>query len=227
MISFRNVTISFGNGVTALSSVSFDIPKNDFVFLVGQSGAGKSTVLNSIMGSHRPKSGTIEVGSSGTKVGRINGKKLSLLRQEIGFVFQDFKIIPYKNVFENVLVALTIKGISPSLYQPEVMSVLHSVGLENRLYEFPSQLSAGEQQRVAIARALAGGRQIILADEPTGNLDPKTTWEIMRIFTNLTGQRTVVIATHNNDVVNSLKKRTITLEQGHLVSDLVSSHTTS
>ena len=102
MISFRNVTISFGNGVTALSSVSFDIPKNDFVFLVGQSGAGKSIVLNSIMGVHRPKSGTIEVGTSGTKVGRIGGKKLALLRQEIGFVFQDFKIIPYKNVFENV-----------------------------------------------------------------------------------------------------------------------------
>jgi cell division transport system ATP-binding protein len=121
---------------------------------------------------------------------------------------------------------ITWGWFSPFHSQAEVMSVLHSVGLENRIYEFPSQLSAGEQQRVAIARALAGGRQIILADEPTGNLDPKTTWEIMRIFTSLAGQRTVVIATHNNDVVNSLKKRTITLDQGNLVSDTSNLHIT-
>ena len=134
-------------------------------------------------------------------------------------MFQDFKILPHKNIFENVLVALAVKNISPNLYKPEVMSVLRSVGLQDRLYEFPIQLSAGERQRVAIARALAGGRQIILADEPTGNLDPKTTWEIMKIFTSLAGQRTIIIATHNNDVVSSLKKRIITLEHGKIKSD--------
>ena len=219
MVSFRDVTIAFGNGVIALNNVSFEVPQNEFVFLVGQSGAGKSTILNSMMGLHKPKTGTIEVGKSGTKVGRIKGKKLALLRQGIGFVFQDFKILPHKNIFENVLVALAVKNISPNLYKPEVMSVLRSVGLQDRLYEFPIQLSAGERQRVAIARALAGGRQIILADEPTGNLDPKTTWEIMKIFTSLAGQRTIIIATHNNDVVSSLKKRIITLEHGKIKSD--------
>lgn len=219
MISFQDVTISFGNGVHALQNVTFSVEKNEFVFLVGQSGAGKSTILNSIMGLHRPKTGTIEVGESGTKVGRIRGKRLAKLRQNIGFVFQDFKILHHKNIFENVLVALEIKQIPSQFYKPEVMAVLKSVGLDERAFEFPVQLSAGELQRVAIARALAGGRQIILADEPTGNLDPKTTWEIMKIFTTITGQRTIVIATHNSDIVNSLKKRTITLEHGHITGD--------
>lgn len=219
MISFHNLTIGFNNGVTALNNVSFEIARNEFVFLIGPSGAGKSTILNAIMGIYRPKAGTIEVGESGTRVGRMKGAKLARLRQNIGFVFQDFKVLPHKNVFENIVVALEIKHIPAAFYKAEVMSVLKSVKLENRMYEFPAQLSAGELQRVAIARALAGGRQIILADEPTGNLDPKTTWEIMRIFTSLAGQRTIVIATHNTDVVNSLNKRVLTLEHGSIIKD--------
>ncbi len=220
MITFSEVTISFGNGTSALSDVSFSIKKNEFVFLVGQSGAGKSTILNTIMALHKPKKGYVEVGDPGLRVAKLKGSKLAKYRQDIGFVFQDFKILPYKNIFENVLLALKAKGVPAAFQKKEVMDALDKVGLSDKALEFPIQLSAGELQRVAIARALAGDRHIILADEPTGNLDPKTTWEVMKLFTQLAGQKTILIATHNTDVVSSLKKRTITMEKGAIISDV-------
>ncbi len=219
MISFSEVTIKFGNGVTAMEDVSFSIAKNEFVFLIGASGAGKSTVLSCIMGVHKPKKGSVEVGEPPVRVQKLKGRKLAQHRQNIGFVFQDFKILPYKNIIENVVLALSAKDIPLAFQKQEAMDALAKVGLQNKIQEFPVQLSAGELQRVAIARALAGDRQIILADEPTGNLDPKTTWDVMKLFTNLAGQRTILIATHNIDVVNSLKKRTITLDKGKVIAD--------
>lgn len=219
MISFSDVTVSFGNGVTALNDISFSINKNEFTFLVGASGAGKSTILSCIMGVYKPKKGTVEVGEPPVRVQKLKGNKLAKHRQNIGYVFQDFKVLPYKNIFENVLLALSAKDVPAAFQKQEVMDALAKVGLQDKTLEFPIQLSAGELQRVAIARALAGDRHILLADEPTGNLDPKTTWDVMKLFTNLAGQRTILITTHNIDVVNSLKKRTITLDKGTITSD--------
>lgn len=219
MIKFSDVTVTFGNGISSLHDVSFDIGNNEFVFLVGPSGAGKSSILNSIMGLYHPKKGTIEVGEPPVKVNKLKGNKLAEFRQSIGFVFQDFKVLPYKNIFENILIALRVKNIPTQFYKEEVMSALKNVGLEDKAFEFPIQLSAGELQRVAIARALSGDRHIILADEPTGNLDPKTTWDVIKLFVSLADHRTIIIATHNVDVVSSLKKRTITLEKGAIVRD--------
>lgn len=224
MIKFSDVTVSFGNGVTSLHDVSFEIGDNEFVFLVGPSGAGKSSILNTIMGLYHPKKGTVEVGEPPIKVNKLKGDKLAELRQHIGFVFQDFKILPYKNIFENILISLQVKQVPTQFYREEVMSALKNVGLEDKCLEFPSQLSAGELQRVAIARALAGDRRIILADEPTGNLDPKTTWDVMKLFVSLADHRTIIIATHNVDVVSSLKKRTIVLEKGTVVKDGIGKH---
>ncbi len=219
MISFSNVTVTFGNGHSALRDISFVVKTNEFVFLVGPSGAGKSTILNTLMGMHKPSSGVVEVGDPPVNVYKLRGNKLAELRQSIGFVFQDFKILPYKNIFENVLIALKVKNVPSQFYKAEVMNALKSVGLENKALEFPLQLSAGELQRVAIARALAGDRRVILADEPTGNLDPKTTWDVMKLFVTLADHRTIVIATHNVDVVASLKKRIIKLDLGKIVDD--------
>lgn len=219
MISFSHVTVAFKNGSCALDDATFSIAPHEFVFLVGPSGAGKSTILNTIMGIYKPSSGTVMVGAPARDVAKLKSKTLAELRQNIGFVFQDFKIIPHKNIFENVLVALRVKHIPAQFHKNEVMNSLKSVGLEQKAFEFPIQLSAGELQRVAIARALAGDRKILLADEPTGNLDPKTTWDVMKIFVSLAPQRTIVIATHNTDVVTSLNKRVITLEKGSVVSE--------
>jgi cell division transport system ATP-binding protein len=219
MITFSDVTVAFKSGKTALQNVSLKINKNEFVFLVGASGAGKSTVLNSIMGIHKPTSGSLEVGEPPLKVSSLRGNKMAKHRQSIGFIFQDFKILPYKNIFENILLALKAKNIPATTHKREVMDSLVKVGLQDKYLEFPIQLSAGELQRIAIARAFAGDRSIILADEPTGNLDPKTTWDVMKIFTSLIGQKTILIATHNTDIVNSMKKRTITIDSGKILSD--------
>ncbi len=219
MISFTHVTVEFGNGHTALQDVSFTIGSNEFVFLVGPSGAGKSTILNTIMGICRPSQGTVEVGDPPVTVNKLRGKSLAHIRQSIGFVFQDFKILPHKNIFENVLIALKAKDIPAQFQKAEVFESLRRVHLENKAFEFPIQLSAGELQRVAIARALAGDRRIILADEPTGNLDPKTTWDMMKLFVSIADHRTILIATHNVDIVSSLKKRIITLDHGAITHD--------
>lgn len=219
MISFNHVTVAFKNGSHALDDVSFSIQPNEFVFLVGPSGAGKSTILNAVMGVFKPSHGSVNVGDPSIDVTKLAGNRLAEFRQNIGFVFQDFKIIPHKNIFENVLVALRVKHVPAQFQKNEVMNNLKNVGLEKKAFEFPIQLSAGELQRVAIARALAGDRKILLADEPTGNLDPKTTWDVMKLFVSLAPSRTIVIATHNTDVVASLNKRVIQLNKGKVVNE--------
>ncbi|KKQ64522.1 MAG: Cell division ATP-binding protein FtsE [Candidatus Daviesbacteria bacterium GW2011_GWA2_38_24] len=218
MITFDKVTKKFPLGNTALNEVSFETDDNEFIFLVGPSGAGKSSILKMITQELKPTSGSIIIDDFD-----ITDKNFSQkvnLRRKIGIIFQDFKVLVDKNVFENIAVSLKVIGADYSLIKSEVQRVLSLVGLDEKEKVFPLQLSAGELQRVAIARAVIGDRNIILADEPTGNLDPKTSWDIMKIFKKLEGKRTIVIATHNTDIVNSFQKRVLVLKEGKIVKNL-------
>lgn len=218
MITFDKVTKKFPLGNTALNDVSFEIDDNEFIFLVGPSGAGKTTILKMITQELKPTTGSIIIDDFD-----ITDKNFSQkinLRRKIGIIFQDFKVLIDKNVFENVAVSLKVVGADYSLIKSEVKRVLELVGLTKKEKVFPLQLSAGELQRVAIARAVIGDRNIIMADEPTGNLDPKISWDIMKIFKKLEGKRTIIIATHNTDIVNSFQKRVLVLKEGKIIKDV-------
>jgi cell division transport system ATP-binding protein len=217
MIKFDKVSKKFPLGNTALSEVSFEILDNEFVFLVGPSGAGKTTILKLILKESSPTEGSIlidDMDISDRKFHDVVG-----LRRTIGVVFQDFKVLVDKNIFENVALSLKVAGASRGEIKTQVNEVLKMVGLSEKSKVFPVQLSAGELQRVAIARAIIGDRKVILADEPTGNLDPKTSWEIMRIFKKLEGKKTILFATHNTDIVNSFQKRVLVMKNGKLDKD--------
>ncbi|OGK28472.1 cell division ATP-binding protein FtsE [Candidatus Roizmanbacteria bacterium RIFCSPHIGHO2_02_FULL_39_9] len=218
MIIFEKVSKKFPIGTTALEDVSFQIQPKEFVFLVGQSGAGKTTILKLLLRELLPTKGDITVDE--IRISTKKFKEISTLRRKIGIIFQDFKVLFDKNIFENIALSLQILGINQSLISDAVKESLHLVGLSKKEDVFPSQLSAGELQRIAIARAIVGDRDIILADEPTGNLDPQTTWDIMKIFKKLEGKKTIIIATHNTDVVNSFQKRVISLKNGKIIKDL-------
>ena len=212
MIKFDKVTKKFPLGNVALDDVSFEVDDKEFVFLVGPSGAGKTSILKLILKEMSPTSGSVLVDDFDLSAKDFN--KTVDLRRNVGIVFQDFKILPDKNIFENVALPLKVVGASIGEIKTKVKDVLKMVGLEEKEKVFPVQLSAGELQRVAIARAVIGQRKIILADEPTGNLDPKTSWDIMRIFKKLEGEKTIIFATHNTDIVNSFKKRVLVLKDG-------------
>lgn len=218
MIKFVDVTQKFSLGNAALQDVSFEIKDHEFVFLVGPSGAGKTTILKLILREFSPTSGFVTIDDFELSSPKFN--QVEKLRRKIGIVFQDFKILPDKSVYENISLSLKILGIDQKMIDEEIDQALELVSLSGKQRFFPVQLSAGELQRVAIARAIVGHRDIILADEPTGNLDPKTTWEVMKIFKKLEGKKTVIIATHNTDVVNSLQKRVIVMKDGKLTKDL-------
>ncbi len=217
MIQFDNVTKTYPLGNSALSDVSFTIDDNEFVFLVGPSGAGKTSILKLILREFIPTSGIVKINNY---VLDDKFKKIQELRRSIGMVFQDFKVLPDKNVAENIVLSLKVAGEPSAHISDELHHALELVNLQKKSRVFPIQLSAGELQRVAIARAIVGDRNVILADEPTGNLDPKTTWEIMKIFRRLEGKKTIIIATHNTDIVNSLQKRVIVLKDGKIVKDV-------
>lgn len=221
MITFDSVSKRYSAGNIGLEEVSFQIDDNEFLFLVGPSGAGKTTILKLILQQMIPTTGTILI--DGEEITDKNYSKTQQLRQSIGVVFQDFKVLLDKNIFENIALALEVTNAPKTQIEREVDEALSLVGLSDKKYMFPVQLSAGELQRIAIARAIVGDRRIILADEPTGNLDPKTTWEIMKIFKKLEGSKTIIIATHNVDIVNSFKKRVVTLEDGKIKKDKRSS----
>ena len=217
MIKFENISKKFPLGNLALEDVSFEIDDKEFVFFVGPSGAGKTTILKLLLREFQPTQGTIllddfDITSTGFT-------QVEILRRKIGMVFQDFKILFDKNVYENIALSLKVMGLSDDQIKKEIEEALKLVGLTKKEMAFPIQLSAGEIQRVAIARAIVGDRDIILADEPTGNLDPNTTWEIMKIFKKLEGAKTILIATHNTDIVNSFQKRVLVLQHGKLVKD--------
>lgn len=217
MITFEKVTKKFPLGNTALDNVSFEIDDNQLVFLVGQSGAGKTSILKMITQEIKPTSGSIIIDDF--DITDKNFSQKILLRRKIGIIFQDFKVLVDKNVFENIAVSLKVIGADASEIKTEVKKALELVGLSKKEFVFPVQLSAGELQRVAIARAVIGDRDIIIADEPTGNLDPKTSWDIMKIFKKLEGKRTIILATHNTDIVNSFQKRVLVLKEGKIIKD--------
>ncbi len=218
MIRVEDVTKTYDGGTVAVRGVSLNIPKGEFVFLVGPSGSGKSTLIRLILRQELPTGGDIWV--AGKHVTKMPSWKVPLLRRSVGTVFQDFKLLPNKTVFENVAFALEVIGRPKHVVQSQVPQVLRLVGLSTKADRLPQQLSGGEQQRVSIARAFVNRPLILLADEPTGNLDPATSVGIMRLLDriNRTGT-TVVMATHDHAIVDAMRRRVVALERGAVVRD--------
>jgi cell division transport system ATP-binding protein len=218
MIRFEHITKAYKGTTVALRDVSVDVQKGDFVFLVGPSGSGKSTFLRLITKEERPDNG--EVWVAGKEVGLLSPWKVPYLRRNIGCVYQDFRLLTTKTVYENVAFALEVIGRPRSVVKTQVPQILDLVGLGKKLRNLPHELSGGEQQRVAIARAFVNRPLILLADEPTGNLDPSTSAGIMRLLDriNRTGT-TVVMATHDNAIVDSMRRRVIELDRGTVIRD--------
>jgi cell division transport system ATP-binding protein len=218
MISLRNVSLIYQNGVRALDNVTLEIGKGDFVFLVGHSGTGKSSLLRLLYHEQLPSNGEITV--DGIRVERLRRSRVPALRRHLGVVFQDFKLLSDKTVWENVAFAMQVTGAHTKDVMRQVPRALDLVGLAHKSRMYPGELSGGEQQRTAIARALVNNPKILLCDEPTGNLDPSNTTEIMELLLriNLKGT-TVLVATHNQAVVDRMRRRVVRLEDGRIVTD--------
>lgn len=218
MIQFRNVTKVYPNGLCALSNVNFTIANGEFVFIVGASGAGKTTLIKLLLKEIEPTSGSIIVDD--VDLSSLKRKEIPYYRRKLGVVFQDFRLLPDRTAYENVAFAMEIVGASPKEIRRRVPAVLSMVGLGSKAYAYPHQLSGGEQQRVALARALVNNPSILIADEPTGNLDPVTAMEIMKII-NLINRRgtTVIMATHAKSIVNAMRKRVLQFRKGVLIKD--------
>lgn len=218
MIEFRNVNKVYNNNIFALSNMSLTINKGEFVFLVGPSGAGKSTFIKSLIKEIEPTSGSILINN--VNIGELKRKDIPHYRRKIGMVFQDFRLIPTLNVYENVAFAMRVTEMPLKEIRKKVPAVLSMVGLSSKQKAFPHQLSGGEQQRVALARAIVNNPSLLIADEPTGNLDPETAMEIMDILNDINhAGTTVLMATHAKDIVNSMRKRVIAIEKGVIVRD--------
>lgn len=218
MIHFINVSKIYDNGVKALDSVNIDIKKGEFVFLVGPSGAGKSTLVKLLLKEIEPTEGQIILNNM--DITKVKNRRIPYIRRSIGVVFQDFRLLPNKTVYENVSFAMEIVGASSREIRRRVPMILSMVDLSSKAYSYPDQLSGGEHQRVAIARAIVNSPPVLLADEPTGNLDPDTAWEIMKILKEVNRRgTTVLMATHAKDIVNSMKRRVIAIEEGRVVRD--------
>lgn len=218
MIVFQNVSKIYNGGSIALEDVSFKISPNEFVSLVGRNGAGKSTAVKMLIGEEKPTKGRIFFDS--VEVNKLESYELPALRRRIGIVFQDFRLIPSKNAYENVAFALEAEGRPQTEIEEFVPQVLDMVGLSSRAYNFPHELSGGEAQRVAIARALIHRPALLIADEPTGNLDPINTEEIIKLICKINELgTTVMLVTHNKEIVDSLNRRVISLENGKIVRD--------
>lgn len=218
MIKLDNVSKKFGTGVFGLSDVSFSVEKGEFVFLVGSTGSGKTTIFRLLIRDTLPTEGTIIVND--LDVVKLSKDKISHLRKKIGVVFQDLKLLVDRTILENILLPLDVSGASTAQAQKMADDILEQVGLSDHKDKFPIQLSGGELQRVAIARALVLSPEIILADEPTGNLDPSTSWEIVKILSDINKKgTTVIMVTHNADIIKSMGKRVIHIEKGKIVKD--------
>ncbi|HHU44283.1 MAG TPA: cell division ATP-binding protein FtsE [Actinomycetales bacterium] len=219
MITFDRVTKTYSTSTRpALNDVSVQIDKGEFVFLIGPSGSGKSTFLRLMVREEKPDSGTLTV--AGDDVAKLSGRQVPKLRQKIGYVFQDFRLLPKKNVYDNVAFALQVIGKKRSQIEKAVPETLEMVGLEGKANRMPHELSGGEQQRVAIARAFVNRPLVLLADEPTGNLDPDTSGDIMLLLDRINRLgTTVVMSTHDNDAVDAMRRRVLELDNGKLVRD--------
>ena len=218
MIQMKNVYKKYPNGVVATNGISVDIKKGEFVYVVGPSGAGKSTFIKFMYREEKATSGEVIV--NGINLTTIRNNAVPKFRRQLGVVFQDFKLLPRLTVYENVAFALEVIEESPKIIRKRVMDVLELVGLSHKARMFPNELSGGEQQRVSIARSIVNMPKVMIADEPTGNLDPETSWEIMNIFETINARgTTVVMATHNREIVNAIRKRVIAIEGGMIVRD--------
>lgn len=218
MIQLEHVSKSFSEGIPALNDVSLHISEGEFVFVVGDSGSGKSTLIKLLLKELEPTSGSITINN--TNIRKIPRRKMPYFRRKIGCVFQDFRLLKDRNVYDNVAFALRVVGASNRSIRQKVPMMLSMVGLAAKYRSFPKQLSGGEQQRVAIARALVNNPKILLADEPTGNLDNNNAWEIMSLLEEINARgTTVVVVTHNMEIVQAMGKRVITIQKGTVVSD--------
>ncbi len=218
IITLNNVSKAYATGAPALNGVDLHINKGEFVFIVGDSGSGKSTMIKLLLRELVPTSGDISV--MGYDLVRIRHGKIPKFRRNLGIVFQDFRLLKDRNVYENVAFAQRIIQVSNKEIKRNVPSILATVGLAGKYKAKPRQLSGGEQQRVAIARALVNRPTILLADEPTGNLDPKNSWEIMKLLEQINENgTTVLVVTHNREIVNAMQKRVVTMKKGVIVSD--------
>ncbi|MCC3374047.1 cell division ATP-binding protein FtsE [Cohnella sp. REN36] len=218
MIEMHDIWKTYPDGTSALQGVSVVIDRNEFVYVVGPSGAGKSTFMKLIYREEVPTKGQLSV--NGFNIGKLKQRKIPYVRRNIGVVFQDFRLLPKLSVFENVAFAMEVIESPKRLIRKRTMEVLDLVGLKHKAASLPAQLSGGEQQRVAIARAIVNNPSVIVADEPTGNLDPETSWGIMKLLEEINFRgTTIVMATHNKEIVNSLRKRVIAIERGMIVRD--------
>ena len=219
-IEFSNVNMQYKNGVTALYDINFTIDKGDFVFIIGGSGSGKSTIIKLLYREEKPmRGGTIMLG--GLNVSKLSNGRIYRLRQKLGIVFQDYRLLPKLTVYENVAFALEAIGIKKSEIKPKVLRSLEMVGLKNKIRDYPDNLSGGEQQRVAIARAIVNDPTVLICDEPTGNLDPVMSEEIVNLLDDINQKMgtTVLMVTHDKVIVNKMKKHVIALKEGHIFKD--------
>ena len=218
MIEFKDVTKEYSKGIAALNGVNLKIEKGEFAFIVGDSGSGKSTLIRLLLKELDPTSGSIIV--NGQNLNRLKHRKIPQYRRHLGVVFQDFRLLKDRNIYENIAFALRVTETSPRIIKQKVPAALSLVGLAQKYKAFPKELSGGEQQRVAIARAIVNEPAILLADEPTGNLDPTNSWEIMKLLEEANERgTTVLVVTHNQEIVNEMKKCVITMKKGVIVSD--------
>ena len=219
MITFDHVSLNYDARHTALSNINIHIDKGEFVFIVGPSGAGKSTFVKILTHELVPETGSVIVNN--IKINKLKPSKVPYYRRSLGIVFQDFRLLSEKTVFENIAFVLRVTVAKSKDIKERVNKVLDLVGLRGKEKELPSKLSGGEQQRVAIARALVNQPTLLIADEPTGNLDPKTSEEIMKLFTEINHMgTTIIMVTHNKDLVNAMHKRVVNIEEGHIVNDV-------
>lgn len=219
MIRFENVSKTYATGVEAVKNTNLEIEKGDFAFIVGSSGCGKSTMIKMILKEVEPTNGKIYI--NGRDITNLSKKRIPHLRRSMGIVFQDFRLLEDKTVYENVAYAMRVIGANPRAIKKQVPNVLSLVGLLNKSKAYPNELSGGEQQRVAVARAIVNNPVMLVADEPTGNLDPDTAWEIMSLLNDINRRgTTVVVATHAKEIVDKMEKRVIAIDKGVIYSDI-------
>jgi cell division transport system ATP-binding protein len=221
LIELRNVYKRYNNGVTALCDVNLTISKGEFVFVIGDSGSGKSTLIKLLYRQEKPTRGDVFVG--GINMAKLRNGRVYKLRRKLGIVFQDYKLLPKMTAFENVAFALEVYGLRRDEIRKRTIRALDLVGLKDKLRSYPNELSGGEQQRVSIARAIVNNPKVLICDEPTGNLDPKTSMEVMEVIDKINKElgTTIIMATHDEKIVNKMKRRVVQIEKGLVVRDVM------